>query len=99
VRRLITFRSWRREWRLTTALIVSGVLVAFAVGLREHDTAQADHRICTRVDALDSAILATLRRSQKALPLSRYYLIHPAELAAAQHEVARQIREFSKASC
>ncbi len=99
MRRLVTVAFWRRRWILPLIAVVLGLMIGVGVAVRAHDTVAIDHRICDRIDALDSATLGALYRSQVALPKNAYFKAHPLELEAAEKEISRQIRDFQGAAC
>lgn len=99
-RRLLRRAFWHGTGGvLVAAAAAVGMLLAAATAIRAHDTNRFEHRICERVDGLDTAIVAVLQRSLKSLPENAYYLSRPAELSRQQANTRRAIRELEAAGC
>jgi hypothetical protein len=96
---LATVHFWRSHFWTAALLIGASVLVVLAVAVRGHDSKAFDRHICQRVDNLDGVIVATLKRQQKGLPQNHYYRMHPADLHQAQHELRKEISDFTGATC
>ena len=90
--------------RHTTAIVffVLAVLTAVALALAVvtlRQVSDSNQDICIQVQALKGQIVASLKRSERALPANSYYIAHPSELLKAQHDIEHEIHRFQPSSC
>lgn len=100
MRRFITRRFWLQTgWRVALPAVAAGIVIAVAVAVRGHNTAELDQRICAKVDQLVGVQLASLDRAEKTLPTLAYYREHPGELGPALGSIAYQREQLVGATC
>lgn len=82
--------------------IVLAVLLLFTIGAVTFsivEVGKANERVCRQTNAIQGEIRGVLERSKAALPRNAYFKEHPDQLAAAQRQVADELRSFGPLRC
>lgn len=67
-RRLIPYYRRLNGTKLILVCLLSGLAIPSVLWYRSHVTAQADRRVCVKIDRLDTALLAIVRRQPAPKP-------------------------------
>jgi Skp family chaperone for outer membrane proteins len=92
-----------REWGLILAvmfaLLVSVLLIFFALRERKKTLDRSDHQVCIAIRNLDLVVTRQLQRSKVNLPKLAYFREHPEELAQQQESIEAQLKAFRPREC